>query len=197
MKKKLQKNRMNKIFYTKVLLAFLLSFMFSELSSNTQIITLSSKESLRKISLKLRNAIKAFLLLIIAGFQFATKSVAYSCQTFLSFAKERIMRKAIIKFALYSFFFLILQLFSTIEVSAQITKGKANVNPPTGGFSIDGNLVSSDTGDWVSGTGTGGFVLSGAGGTPINSSSTYHSVDLWVFPGDNNFRRGDKGDINP
>ena len=45
----------------------------------------------------------------------------------------------------------------------------APVNPPTTGFYINGKLKadSADVGDWVDGTGSGGFVLQSAGAPPV------------------------------
>jgi hypothetical protein len=80
---------------------------------------------------------------------------------------------------------------------AQIGAGTAPVNPPTGGFLIDGTLqANTGIGDWVSGTGAGGFVLQN-NGTPVNAGTTYHSVDLWGVATDEKFKGGNKGDMNP
>jgi len=80
---------------------------------------------------------------------------------------------------------------------AQIGAGTAPVDPPTGGFKIDGTLkANTGVGDWVAGTGAGGFVLQD-NGTPVNTGSTYHSVDLWGVATDEKFKGGNKGDMNP
>ncbi|WMI68362.1 T9SS type A sorting domain-containing protein [Mangrovimonas sp. YM274] len=50
---------------------------------------------------------------------------------------------------------LIIVLFFTFITFSQV----APVNPPTGGFEIDGNLLSSANGDWINGGGAGGFVI--------------------------------------
>src|SRR6476659_3833382 len=73
--------------------------------------------------------------------------------------------------------------------SAQIDKGVAPVDPPIGGFAIDGNLkantptspapFAANQGDWLFGAGgSGGYVLDGTNsGTPLNSSTTFHLYD--------------------
>ncbi len=53
------------------------------------------------------------------------------------------------------------------------------IDPPAGGFEIDGNLRANTTsghGDWIPDIGTGGSVLDAAG-VPLNSGSTFHLVD--------------------
>src|SRR5436190_13994773 len=60
-------------------------------------------------------------------------------------------------------------------------QGTAPVNPPAGGFRIEGDLRANDPvagiGDWIPGNaGSGGFVLN-SGGTPLNLSTTYHIID--------------------
>ena len=53
----------------------------------------------------------------------------------------------------------------------------ANVNPPTGGFKIDGRLrASASVGDWVQGQGAG-YVLNNDG-TPVNEKTTGLARDL-------------------
>src|SRR5262249_7217941 len=61
--------------------------------------------------------------------------------------------------------------------------GIAPVDPPSGGFAIDGNLVANspdaNAGDWLSLTnfpGSGGCVLNSAG-SPLNPLATFHFVD--------------------
>src|SRR6266403_3932755 len=88
-------------------------------------------------------------------------------------------------------------------------KGVAPVSPPTGGFAIEGDLLSNtpttpapfsaNQGDWYPGPGgTGGNVLnSDATGTPVNSTTTFHLVDAYNSPTDDNFAGGDKVDNNP
>jgi len=75
----------------------------------------------------------------------------------------------------------------------------APVNPPIGGFNIDGTLKANTVaGDWIGGTGTGGYVLQNNGGEwgPIDPANTkfirddYNaSLDL-IFTGGSAF--GDK-----
>src|SRR5262245_33463241 len=79
--------------------------------------------------------------------------------------------------------------------------GTAPVNPPTGGFAIDGNVEANVSavgiGDWVPGAaGAGGYVLT-AGGVPIVAGTTFHAIDLYDSGSDNNFAGGHKFDENP
>ncbi|PYX13275.1 MAG: hypothetical protein DMG84_19695, partial [Acidobacteria bacterium] len=103
---------------------------------------------------------------------------------------------------------------SQLTASATFTdavppKGVAPVAPPTGGFAIEGDLLSNtpttpvpfaaNQGDWYPGPGgTGGNVLnSDATGTPVNSATTFHLVDPFDSATDDNFAGGDKVDDNP
>src|SRR5437899_1831434 len=103
---------------------------------------------------------------------------------------------------------------SQLTASATFTdavppKGVAPVSPPTGGFAIEGDLLSNtpttpapfaaNQGDWYPGPGgTGGNVLNGdATGTPVNSTTTFHLVDAFDSATDDNFAGGDKVDDNP
>src|SRR6266568_3199792 len=77
--------------------------------------------------------------------------------------------------------------------------GLAPVSPPAGGFAIDGDLLANTpggTGDWVSNSAPGGFVLY-TNGTPVDSTATFHFIDPYNSSGDNNFAGGDKVDDNP
>src|SRR5438874_6101073 len=88
-------------------------------------------------------------------------------------------------------------------------KGVAPVNPPTGGFAIDGDLLSNaptspspfaaNQGDWYHGAGgTGGNVLNNnATGTPVDPAITFHLVDAQNIATDDNFGGGDKVHDNP
>ncbi|MFV7237000.1 hypothetical protein, partial [Flavobacterium sp. ZB4R12] len=82
-----------------------------------------------------------------------------------------------------------------------ITSGIAPVNPPTGGFHIEGNLVANtptvDKGDWLPGTGGSGGNVLDASGTPLNTSTTFHLTDLYNSTSDDIFGGGDKVDDNP
>src|SRR5437762_8981009 len=74
--------------------------------------------------------------------------------------------------------------------------GIAPVTVPSGGFDIDGDLQANtptvNIGDWVPGSaGTGGNVLTAAG-VAINSSITFHLVDLYNSSNDDNFSGGKK-----
>ncbi|MBN2681994.1 MAG: SprB repeat-containing protein, partial [Bacteroidales bacterium] len=73
-------------------------------------------------------------------------------------------------------FLLIIGLSLSFQLKAQI----APINVPSGGFHIDGNLLSNNpvngVGDWVSGAGTGGFVINNDGSL-INSLNTRLVID--------------------
>src|SRR5204863_8634071 len=88
--------------------------------------------------------------------------------------------------------------------------GVAPVDPPTGGFAIDGDLLSNtptspspfapNQGDWYLGTGgpVGSNILkSDATGTAVDSTTTFHLVDAFNSATDDNFAGGDKVDGNP
>src|ERR1051326_3036334 len=94
---------------------------------------------------------------------------------------------------------------SSLTASATFTDapsaGTAPVNPPTGGFGIDGDLgantPTAGIGDWVPGSsGSGGNVLTAAG-VPITSGTTFHAIDAYQSGTDNNFAGGQKFDGNP
>jgi len=109
--------------------------------------------------------------------------------------------KTIIPHSRFFWLFIIMTAFTTGESIAQVIgPGTAPVYPPAGGFAIDGNLEANVTsggiGDWVPGAGTGGSVLL-SNGTPVNSGSTYHSIDLWGVATDEKFAGGDKGTDDP
>ncbi|WP_281322051.1 DUF7507 domain-containing protein [Flavobacterium aestivum] len=96
---------------------------------------------------------------------------------------------------LFTFFLVCFLSYSTITI-AQIGTGTVTVNPPSGGFSILGNLQANSTaGDWLAGTGSGGFVLTNAG-VPVNSVTTFHLTDPYSTS-DNIFSGGIKIDDNP
>lgn len=96
-----------------------------------------------------------------------------------------------------------LLLFSTLLFSsktfAQIGTGTVPVQIPSGGFAIDGNLkANTSVGDWLQGTGAGGFVLDGtAAGNPLNASTTFHLTDLYNSGMDDNFKAGLEVHDNP
>jgi len=78
--------------------------------------------------------------------------------------------------------------------------GTAPVNPPAGGFAIDGNLLANTPtngiGDWVTNSASGGFVLR-ANGAVVDTNNTFHIVDLYDNGGDNIFSGGLKVNNNP
>jgi gliding motility-associated-like protein len=88
-------------------------------------------------------------------------------------------------------------LLYSIGIYSQIGPGIAPVNSPNGGFNIDGTLSSNSAiGDWVSGSGTGGFVLANSG-MPLNTKTTYHLLDQYNSGSDDIFGGGDKVSDNP
>ncbi|MBZ9730950.1 HYR domain-containing protein [Salegentibacter sp. JZCK2] len=98
----------------------------------------------------------------------------------------------IVIFATFSLF-----LMESTNLQAQV----APVNPPTGGFHIDGNLqaniLDSGVGDWIPGTGgTGGFVFD-MNGTPVEVARTIRSVDSYNSGLDNVFQGGSKSNDDP
>src|SRR6476661_3249736 len=87
-------------------------------------------------------------------------------------------------------------LSTTSKGQISVIAGTAPVTVPTGGFSMNGILkVNSAVGDWLSGSGGGGFVLNN-NGTPVNPASTFHIIDS-VNSLDNVFVGGLKKNGNP
>jgi len=92
-------------------------------------------------------------------------------------------------------------LIATTSFTDAPSPGTAPVDPPTGGFGIDGNVQANaptaGIGDWVPGpAGSGGNVLTAAG-VPIVPGTTFHAIDLYDSGSDNNFAGGNKFDGNP
>ena len=90
-----------------------------------------------------------------------------------------------------------------LMITSAISFGQvAPVNPPNNGFYINGKLKadSADVGDWVDGTGTGGYVLQLAGAPlawgPINSTTTKFVRDSFDNTADRIFSGSSFGD-NP
>ncbi|HXJ76800.1 MAG TPA: hypothetical protein VNM37_28340, partial [Candidatus Dormibacteraeota bacterium] len=88
-----------------------------------------------------------------------------------------------------------------IFTDAAALPGLAPVNPPVGGFRIEGDLQANTPtvgqGDWVPGpAGSGGNVLT-SNGVPVNPVLTFHLLDLYNSGTDDNFAGGDKVDDNP
>src|SRR5262245_20598593 len=73
--------------------------------------------------------------------------------------------------------------------------GTAPVNPPAGGFGIEGNLLANNptngVGDWVTNSAGGGAVLR-TNGVPFDTQATIHIVDLYDNNSDNIFSGGKK-----
>ncbi len=97
---------------------------------------------------------------------------------------------------------LLLLIFSVSYLTgfSQVVPGIAPVNPPTGGFHIEGNLQANTPtvgkGDWVPGVaGAGGNVLN-ADGSVINGATTFHLTDPYNTS-ENNFSGGKKFNDNP
>ncbi|SEF92722.1 hypothetical protein SAMN04488130_1041, partial [Flavobacterium urumqiense] len=98
---------------------------------------------------------------------------------------------------LFTLFLLSIFSFPSIILAQTIGPGIAPVNSPTGGINIDGSLLAnSNTGDWVDGTGTGGYILANSG-IPLNLATTYHLYDPYGNSTDNIFGGGNKVDDNP
>ncbi|MDT8418501.1 MAG: PKD-like domain-containing protein, partial [Lutibacter sp.] len=88
-------------------------------------------------------------------------------------------------------------IFSFGVAHAQIGPATAPVDPPDGGFNIDGTLrANSNIGDWLYGSGTGDFVLD-LNGNPLVPETTFHLIDLYNNSLDNIFGGGVKIDDNP
>jgi hypothetical protein len=103
--------------------------------------------------------------------------------------------------SLLTFFFFTLIMISTGALG-QVGTGTAPVDPPSGGFGIEGDLQANTPtlgiGDWLPGpTGAGGFVLPASGVPPIGSTTTFHLTDPYNSNTDNNFSGGNKFDGNP
>ena len=107
-----------------------------------------------------------------------------SCQRFPAI-KKRLKPGSLI--AIISF--MIIGLFYTIIIQAQPV---APVNPPTGGFNIEGTLkANTAVGDWTQGTGTGGYVLQQTAGVwgPLDAAKTsfikdsFNSTTDLIFTG--------------
>ena len=84
---------------------------------------------------------------------------------------------------------------------ANAQPGIVSVNPPQGGFQIEGNLQANiptaNIGDWAPGAGgTGGSVLSNVG-TPIIAGTTYHLYDLYNNASDDKFADNYNVSSNP
>ncbi|MGN6601192.1 MAG: hypothetical protein ACTHK8_02010 [Ginsengibacter sp.] len=85
----------------------------------------------------------------------------------------------------------ILALLLTLFLQNNLFAQTAPVTPPSGGFSINGQLrVNSNVGDWFPGTGTGGHVFN-ENGTPLDSTTTGKQVDNYST-NDNIFTNGSK-----
>ncbi|WP_165930057.1 gliding motility-associated C-terminal domain-containing protein, partial [Flavobacterium caseinilyticum] len=76
--------------------------------------------------------------------------------------------------------------------------GVAPIIPPSGGFNIDGTLhANTMAGDWLQGTGLGGYVLNADGSVPAaNAGVTFHLVDKYG-EAENNFAGGLKVNDDP
>jgi len=88
--------------------------------------------------------------------------------------------------------------FFLLFISASLFSQVAVVNPPSGGFNIDGTLkANTAVGDWIAGTGAGGFVLQQAAGVwgPVNSSTTKFSRDPYDNSTDPIFTGSSFGDM--
>src|SRR5438552_12234245 len=95
-----------------------------------------------------------------------------------------------------------LVLWSPMGLASPPPAGVAPVLQPTGGFSIDGDLIANTpaggVGDWMTNSisGTGGGVLNSAG-LPLNPSVTFHFVDPYSSGSDLVFSGGMKWTDDP
>ncbi len=92
--------------------------------------------------------------------------------------------------------------FTDAIVCSAPPNGTAPVSLPAGGFGIEGDLLAniptSGVGDWVSNSVSsgGGFVLY-TNGTPVDTMTTSHFIDLQNSSTDDNFAGGNKVDDDP
>ncbi len=87
-------------------------------------------------------------------------------------------------------------LSTTSKGQISVAAGVAPVTTPSVGFNMDGTLkANGNAGDWLDGTGSGGFVLNN-NGTPVNTATTFHIIDS-VNTLDNVFVGGLKKNGNP
>jgi hypothetical protein len=96
------------------------------------------------------------------------------------------------------YFFLFTVLIFSSNLFAQ-WPGNAPVNPPVDSFRIDGTLkANTAVGDWVDGTGSGGYVLQSVSGVwgPVISSTTTFVRDTFDHTSDRIFTGSSFGD-NP
>ena len=94
--------------------------------------------------------------------------------------------------------FLLITLFFSVTTFAQV----APVNPPKGGFAIDGGLMANtptspspfapNQGDWIFGPGGTGDSVLRYNGTPFNSATTGLKKDLYNSGNDSIFTTGSK-----
>jgi hypothetical protein len=91
----------------------------------------------------------------------------------------------------------LLFLFFVLLFSSRTFSQTAPVNPPSGGFAIDGNLqANTSVGDWLKGTGLGGFVLFN-NGTAVDPAHTFNVIDRYNSSLDLIFSGGSKVDDDP
>lgn len=114
---------------------------------------------------------------------------------FTHFGNQNIRRKQFVSVSRHkqrSVGFLSVALTLLIVVfGSSVSAQTANVDPPTGGFKIDGRLrASASVGDWVQGQGAG-YVLNNDG-TPVNEKTTGLARDLYNSSSDSIFTSGSK-----
>ena len=73
----------------------------------------------------------------------------------------------------------LLFVFSVLIISSKTFAQVAPVNPPAGGFNIDGNVQASTdpVGDWLLGPSSGGYVLHNDG-SPVDPTHTFFIADV-------------------
>jgi len=90
---------------------------------------------------------------------------------------------------------IVLFLASIFVISPALAQVAGVINP-TGGFNIDGTLKANTAfGDWVDGSGTGGFILDNSG-IPLPNTKTYRTTDFYSPSSDLVFSGGKIND-NP
>ena len=99
---------------------------------------------------------------------------------------------SLVIFAIFGFF-----LIGSANLQAQV----APVNPPTGGFHIDGDLqantnpLNSGIGDWIPGPNNlPGYFVFNMDGSPVDPVNTFRVIDAYKPNTDNIFAQGSKAD---
>jgi len=88
--------------------------------------------------------------------------------------------------------------FTVLIFSSKTFSQVAPVNPPTGGFNIDGNVqaTTDPVGDWLQGPSSGGYVLHNDG-SPVDPTHTFFVSDLFNDALDDVFKEGNVDNTTP